>query len=238
MSARCWPVVRPKAVSPTTTAHSFLSFNEVVSRSQPEVVQVYFDYLCPYAWRGAELAEQVADALNLEFHWHHFSLYQSNYQGVDGWQLWNDRIDYDTDLGSRGLLPFLASCAARQQGAALWGRFRLDLMRARYVGHRALTYTTIRAVAEASGLDLTRFEHDLTDPECRTRLAHEHYRAKAQEVFGTPTYRFENGHMAYLRIKELPKSQDEAVALFRDYRRMLECYPYLETLKRPRAKCN
>lgn len=218
--------------------------------SRTEVVHVYFDYLCPFAWRGAELAEQVAGPLGLQFVWHHFSLYQSNYQGHDGWQLWNDRLEpgsghasgyssgHDADAGNKGLLPFLASCAARQQGAEPWAGFRLGLMRARYCDHRPLVGKTIFSVAAEAGLDLARFEHDLNDPECRTRLAHEHHRAKAQDVFGTPTYRFENGHMAYLRIKELPKSQDEAVSLFSDYRRMLECYPYLETLKRPRARCN
>lgn len=206
--------------------------------SHPEVVHVYFDYLCPFAWRGAELCEQVAGALNINFEWHHFSLFQSNYQGTDGWQLWNDKLEPYNDKGCKGLLPFLASCAARKQGRGAFDRYRLTLMRARYCGHRPLTCKTVFEVAEEAGLGLAKFEHDLTDPECRTALAHEHYRAKAQDVFGTPTYRFETGHIAYLRIKELPKSQEEAISLFKDYRRMLECYPYLETLKRPRSRDN
>jgi predicted DsbA family dithiol-disulfide isomerase len=204
----------------------------------PEVVHVYFDYLCPFAWRGAELAEQVAEPLGLSFEWHHFSLYQSLYSGGDYWQLWNDRLELESDSGCRGLLPFLASCAARKQGKACFDRFRLGLMRARYGEHRPLSYATILAVAEGVGLELYRFKHDLSDPERRTELAHEHYRATALEILSTPTYRFENGHLAHLRLKDLPRSQDEAVRLFSDYRRLLECYPYIETIQRPRAKVN
>jgi len=46
------------------------------------------------------------------------------------------------------------------------------------------------------------------------------------------------GETAYLRIRELPAGQDEALELFRDYRHLLESYPYLETVRRPRAKRN
>jgi hypothetical protein len=36
----------------------------------------------------------------------------------------------------------------------------------------------------------------------------------------------------------LPKGPKEAVELFRDYRRLLTHYPYLETVKRPRPRSN
>lgn len=210
-----------------------------------EQVTVYFDYLCPYAWRGAEVAELVAGELGLEFRWHHFSLYQSNHQNNGGqpnnkgnWQLWNDKIDWENDAGDKGLFPFLASCAARQQGTEVHNQFRLKLMRACHRDHKPFSRATIFEVAEEVGLHLPKFESDLADPECRTRLAHEHYRAAALDVFGTPTFHFANGHLAYFRIKLLPDSKEEALALFGDYRRMLECYPYLETVKRPRPKGN
>jgi predicted DsbA family dithiol-disulfide isomerase len=204
----------------------------------PEVVAVYFDYLCPFAWRGAEVAEVVAEELGLEFSWKHFSLYQSNYQGTDGWQLWNDKIDPEDESGGRGLLPFLASCAARRQGVAMHHRFRLAAMRAHHCERRPYTRETIFEVAEIVGLHLPKFEHDLADPECRTALAHEHYRAKTLNVFGTPTFHFSSGHLAYFRVRELPSGRAEALALFQDFRGMLERYPYLETVKRPRPQGN
>ena len=214
----------------------------------PETVTVYFDYLCPFAWRGAEVAQAVAEELELHFDWRHFSLYQSNHDlndpavknqgGADGWQLWNERIDPDDPMGCKGLLPFLASCAARRQGEEPYDVFRLALLRARHDERRPLSLATIRHVADCSGLHLPRFESDLADPEARTRLAQDHHRAAALDVFGTPTFHFDSGHLAYFRIRELPRDPDEALRLFCDYRAVLERYPYLETVKRPRHRDN
>jgi len=203
-----------------------------------EVVTVYFDYLCPFAWRGAELAEMVGDALGLSFEWRHFSLYQSNYAGNGGWQLWNERLAPDDESGTKGLLPFIASCAARRQGPQKHNRFRLEAMRARYRDHKPFTLATLCEVASLAGLDIGAFQRDLANPECRTVLAHEHHRAACLNVFGTPTFSFQSGHMAYFRLKEVPRSVEEAVDLFGSYRQMLERYPYVETIKRPRPKGN
>lgn len=207
-----------------------------------ERVAVYFDYLCPFSWRAAEVAEWVAEPLDLHFEWHHFSLYQFNHQLRQGgratWQLWNERIEPDDESGAWGLLPFLASQAARRQGEDAFRAFRLGLLRARNRDHRPVTRDTIDQVAACAGLHVPQFANDLANPECRTVLAQEHHRAAALDVFGTPTFAFESGHMAYLRIRALPSDPDEAVRMFGDYRRLLETYPYLETVKRPRPKGN
>lgn len=204
----------------------------------PDRVTVYFDYVCPYAWRGAELAEMVTRGLDVEFEWRHFSLFQGDHDGNDGWQLWNERVDPDDENGTKGLLPFLASCAARRQGSAAYRVFRLGLLRARHVEHRPLNLETIRFVAECAGLHLPRFEDDLSDPECRTKLAHEHHEGIHADVFGTPTFVFPGGHAAYLRLRQVPRDEKEAADLFRDYRELLTNYPYVETVQRPRAKGN
>jgi predicted DsbA family dithiol-disulfide isomerase len=202
-----------------------------------ETVTAYFDYLCPFAWRGAEVAEQVAEPLGLKFKWQHFSLYQSNNK-VNGWQLWNETIDPCDESGTKGLLPFLASCSARRQGRELYDAFRLGVLRARHRDCLPLTLETLTHIAQASGLTMTEFEKELNNPEVRTRIAQEHHTAKSLGVFGTPTFHFEHNHLAYFRIAQLPKTSDEAVHLFSDYRRMLETYPYLETIKRPRPERN
>jgi predicted DsbA family dithiol-disulfide isomerase len=203
----------------------------------PETITVYFDYLCPFAWRGAELTEMIAEPLGLIFHWHHFSLYQSNYAGGD-WQIWNDPIDHQDEGGSKGLLPFLASCAAKRQGAEAFDSFRLTLLRARHLEHRPLTYDTILEVAEQVSLHVPTFKQELANPECRTTLAHDYYLAKAHHVFGTPTFQFASGDTAYFRIAELPKTVSEATNLFHSYKQLLETFPYLQTIKRPRAPRN
>lgn len=204
---------------------------------RPDVI-VYFDYLCPYAWRGAELAELVAEETGLRFEWRLFSLVQSN-STDPGYQIWNDRLDGADPSGGRGLLPFLASLAARRQGRELEDAFRLALQRARFQEHRTYGLPDIIAAAEASGLDTARFRDDLDDPELRTQLAQEHHTAVCGNVFGTPTFLFtDTGDSAYLRLKELPRSAGEAVELFSRYRSLLSDYPYLETVKRPRNGSN
>jgi predicted DsbA family dithiol-disulfide isomerase len=201
-------------------------------------VTVYFDYLCPFVWRAAEVVEMIADELELDFRWHHFSLYQSNYNGDGNWQVWNDPLEPECTSGGKGLLPFLASCAVRRQGEDVHHRFRLALLRERHQYHRPLSLETILEVACQAQVDMNRFRGDLADPECRTVLAHEHTKAKALDVFGTPTFHFPGGDLAYFRIKELPRDADEALMLFVRYRELLERFPYLETIKRPRAKGN
>ncbi len=204
-----------------------------------EPVVAYFDYLCPYAWRGAEVAEWVAEPLGLRFEWRHFSLIQSNRAAAGaGGQVWNGRLDPDDATGGLGLRPFLASCAARRQGPEAFDRYRLALMRARHQGGAPFTEGTLYLVAEDVGLHMARFERDLADPELRTCLAQEHHRAAASDVFGTPTFAFADGAVAYLRVKELPVDQAEAVRLFRAYRDLLHEFPYLETVRRPRPPDN
>lgn len=204
----------------------------------PEQVTVYFDYLCPFSWRAAEVVEWVAAPLGLRFDWRHFSLFQSNADPGHRWQLWNEKLDPEDASGNYGLLPFLASQAARRQGEERYHDFRLELLRARHRDHRPMSRATIDDVAACSGLHLAQFQDDLSNPECRTVLAQEHYRAAALDVFGTPTFAFPGGHLAYFRIRELPREPAEALRLFRDYRDLLEHYPYLETVKRPRPKGN
>ncbi len=204
---------------------------------QPDVI-VYYDYLCPYAWRGAELAELVAAELNLEFRWRLFSLVQNN-RKEPSFQIWNEKLDHEDPTGTSGLLPFLASLAARRQGGQAEDAFRLILQRLRFTEHRAFSCETMNEAAERAGLDLDRFRADLDDPELRTVLAQEHHEAEQQNVFGTPTFRFtDSGATSYLRLRELPRDQAEAVDLFGRYRSLLTDYPWLETMKRPRVAGN
>lgn len=204
----------------------------------PEVVTVFFDFLCPYAWRAAELAEIVGAKLGTRFRWSHFSLYQANHDADDGWQLWNEPLKETSNSGGRGLLPFLASTAAQRQGQEAHDAFRLQLLRLRHVEHLPFHLSTVRDAAKAAGLHLAAFERDLADPEMRTELARAHHRAAAERVVATPTLRFANGDMAYLRIKEVPGDADEAVRLFEGVRDLLAQHPYLETLRRPRTAGN
>ncbi|MFA5550077.1 MAG: DsbA family protein [Trueperaceae bacterium] len=206
-----------------------------------ERLTVYFDFLCPYSWRAAEVFDMVAEPLGLEVTWEHFSIYQFNYERLQGngnWQLWNDKLDNTDGNGCKGLLPFMASQAARRQGARAHNAFRLELQRAVHRDYRPLDLATIMSVVDSVGLHRARFEDDLANPENRTVLAQEHARAAALDLFGTPTVVFPEGGAAYFRLQDLPRSRSEAVDLVHDTRRLLERYPYLQTVRRPRAKEN
>lgn len=203
-----------------------------------ETVTVYFDFLCPFAWRAAELVARVDEPLDLRFEWVHFSLFQAREHGANGWQLWNDPIDPDDPGGSKGLLPFLASIAANRQGEERGDAFRLALMRFRHREHRPLNRATILEAAQTAGLHLATFGRDLDDPEARTVLARDHARAVDAQVNGTPTFQFPGGHVARLRFKALPSDTETSVRLFRDVYGMLSAYPYLHTIERPSARGN
>ncbi len=207
-----------------------------------ERVTIYFDYVCPFSWRVAELIALVQGPLGLEVGWEHFSLFQSEYVRLNGesvgWQLWNEPLDRADKDGCKGLLPFLASLAARKQGQDAHDAFRLELQRANHLRYQPFDFATVTSVAQRVGLDLAQFEHELANPEGRTALAVEHSRAAARDVFGTPTLVFPGGQTAYLRLQDVPTGVDEATSLFNDVRGMLERYPYLQTVRRPRAKGN
>jgi len=201
-------------------------------------VDVYFDYVCPYAWRAAELAEHVAQRNGVRFAWHHFSLYQAAYAGRDPWFVWNEPLDPADETGGRGLLAFLASLAARRQGPDAADRFRMHLLRARHREGRPFDDATVRAAAAAAGLHLPRFESDLADPEARTLLARQHCEALEREVRVTPTFVFPDGSRACVRLACAPEGGEAAADLFDGVRDLLSRHPTLESVSRPRSRCN
>lgn len=213
----------------------------------PRRVIVYFDYLCPFSWRLAELVEMIADDVDLSFEWRHFSMFQHDYDtrkhllggnGKPGWQLWNERLDLGDGSGCKGLLPFLASQAARQQGPEGFARFRLALQRASHRDYLPLNRETILATAVQADLHLPAFLDELNNPENRTVLAQEHVSAVAADVGNTPTVVFPGMHTAHVKLQQLPLDAAEAVSLFQDTRRLLERYPFLYAVSRPLGKRN
>jgi predicted DsbA family dithiol-disulfide isomerase len=217
---------------------------------------VYFDYLCPYAWRGAELAARLAEPLELEFVWQHFSLWQSNYQPASepignetaasepaaselAKKLWQHPLKPNIlageDRGGWGLLPFLVSIAARAQDASKETALRLAIFRSYHQGNNPFSQKILLDCAASVGLDAAELALALDNPQHRETLEREHLTAKKHHVFGTPTFHFAGDQLAYFRVRELPKEDATAIKLFQDYRAMLDNYPFLETVKRPRA---
>lgn len=179
---------------------------------------VYFDYLCPYSWRLAELIALSGASQHVE--WRHVSVYQLDHdtrwrleKSAERfqWQIWNIPLEPEDGSGCKGLLPFLASVAARAQGPAAYDRFRLGLLRAAHLEGRPLDRETAGDVARLAGLHMPRFWRDLDNPENRTKLAQEHMLAVAAEVTSTPSVVFPGSHVAHVRFKSLPAATPEAL---------------------------
>jgi predicted DsbA family dithiol-disulfide isomerase len=202
-----------------------------------QTITVYLDYLCPFAWRGLELAHVVAPQLGLELELRHFSLEQGNHPENQGlprhapvWKLAEQPLE-----SSKSLWAFLASHAARQQGKAAHLRFALELFRLRHQHRQALDEQTFVEAVGRAGLDLERFMADLEDQETRRlELARDLEEAGERAVFGTPTFVLPSGDAAYFRFTELTTEPELAVPLWELFTSVLHNGAHIETIKRPR----
>jgi predicted DsbA family dithiol-disulfide isomerase len=151
-------------------------------------------------------------------------------EGPD-WKLWEQP---DTHR-SRGRPAFQAAIAARNQGDAAFERFHLALLRAKHEeGRDHGRRETLLAVAAESGLDLERFERDLTDRSLLVRIGEDYSEAHdVHGVFGTPTFVFPNGAAAYLKMLPAPPPE-EALTVFHELVRTVRDRSYITEIKRPK----
>ena len=198
---------------------------------EPEIMEfdVYFDYLCPFVYRASVLLQNVRDsgqrALNAK--WRYFSLSQVNSK-LDGWTVW----DAPGSERVRGRLAFQAGEAARRQGR--FDDFHVPLLQARHRDKLDVDQLeVVERVAVESGLDLERFRSDLADPDILHALAEDHRHAVAEHgVFGTPTFVFQDGAAAYVRLSE-PPDRAAALKVFDDLVAVAAGEPRILEIKRP-----
>jgi protein-disulfide isomerase len=89
-------------------------------------------------------------------------------------------------------------------------------------------------VAVDCGLDLERFRKDLADPHILEPLAKDHRRAIGEHgVFGTPTFVFQDGGAAYVRLAEAPDPASSS-RVFERVVLIAAGEPSILELKRPR----
>ncbi len=82
--------------------------------------------------------------------------------------------------------------------------------------------------------DVERFRHDLADPDILAPLERDHLRAtRGHGVFGTPTFLFPDGSVAYVRLAEAPETADAARVLERLIS-VAASEPSILEIKRPR----
>jgi predicted DsbA family dithiol-disulfide isomerase len=198
--------------------------------AEPIKFDVFFDYLCPFVYRVASMLEVVrgSAARPIEVRWRYFSLTQVNSKD-DGWTVWNA----PAAVIVRGRLAFAAAEAARRQGR--FDDLHMPLLDARHRDRLDLDdATVVERVAQDSGLDLERFRADLHDAHILDALARDHIDAvQTHGVFGTPTFLFEDGASAYVRLAE-PLQGEAAVEVFERLISVAAAEPRILEIKRPR----
>ena len=190
---------------------------------------VFYDYLCPFVYRASVLLQNVQESggREVEVRWRYFSLTQVNSKD-ERWTVWDA-----ADSEARGRFAFKAAEAARRQDA--FDSFHMALLRARHEHRLDIDdVTVVERVAEEAGLDLSRFRKDLADPRIVSALERDHLSGVADHgVFGTPTFVFDGGQAAYVRLSEPPPAVDSA-GIFDRLVSIAAEEPRILEIKRPR----
>ena len=146
----------------------------------------------------------------IEITWKPFSLQQVNQKVGPDYLAW-DEPDEELHHSVWGLR---AGEAARAQGEDALRRFMPLILEARHVDRKELNdKELLKRLAAKAELDVPRFEKDLG-------------------VFGTPTFVFENGAAAFLKMLK-PRTQEEAVRSFDALLPVMEGEVAVGELKRP-----
>lgn len=204
------------------------STNPILAAAPARQFDVFYDYLCPFVYRASVLLQNVLESGErpLAIRWRYFSLAQINSKD-EGWTVWDA-----SDSEARGRLAFKAAEAARRQDA--FDAFHMALLRARHQ-HRADIddVTVVERVAEDTGLDLDRFRKDIADVQIISALERDHRAARTEHgVFGTPTFVFQDGAAAYVRLAEAPEAAD-SVGIFDRLISIAADEPRILEIKRP-----
>lgn len=208
------------------------------------MTEIFFDFLCPYAWRGLELA----DALRTQgeaFRLRHFSLVEGNHpqnQKELNWKLTDQPTDAEGGEGylsyqRPSLSAFLAAQAAERQGEEASWKFTLALYRAHHEQKKPLIEETFVQAAQEAGLDLQQWEKDRQDEAgLRARLRQEFDDAREIGVFGTPTFVQEDGSAAYYRFENLTRDPAEARERWTLYEQVMRSDAGIGTIKRAKNR--
>ena len=197
-------------------------------------VDVYFDFLCPWAFRGSEWLRDVQAQLGpdkLKINWRYFPLDQVNSDQGPEWKLWEQPLESET----RGLAMFRAAVAARKQDQGeKFEKFHQLMFQTR---HGEFTIDgerpTERQLAEIAGLDLAQFDRDLEDRSLLSTIGADYEHARSEiGVFGVPTLVFENNEAAYIKLLPKPEA-DEAVSVWNEVYQTIAKRPNIHEIKRP-----
>jgi len=192
-------------------------------------VEVYYDYLCPFAYQGTvwlnDVKEKLGDQVN--FVWKAFPLEQVNSSHGPEWTVWGQ----PATVQSFSRNQFAAAYAAEKQGPEAFNAFHTALFGLHHQdGKIPGKLETLIEAATAAGLDIDAFKRDIADPELWARIGQEYNEGKAKGVFGTPTLVFPNGTPLYVKMR--PAAPDEDTLKVWDQVVAMSEQSYLAELKK------
>jgi len=174
----------------------------------------------------ARVQEELGD--NLQINWRSFALEQVNQKEGEDWKAWEQGSDY----ASRGLWALRGGIAARAQGTDAHNSYMEKILHLKHVDREDVrSRESVIAAAETADLDIAKFIEVLDDPESLASIGSDHETAVELGVFGTPTFVFEDGTSAFLKMFTPP--EEESMGAFSDFMGMASRRKYFGELKRP-----
>ncbi|GAB4426182.1 MAG: DsbA family protein [Anaerolineae bacterium] len=206
-------------------------------------VTIYFDYLCPYAFRASRLINEIEQTRpEVAVTWRFFSIEQTNAQKYgrnEDWNLWEQPLDYDQLWRSRrrrGLVPFLMTHAVQLQNPARLPMFRLAVFDAFHNDHADISSPAVLLeLAGQCGLNVDALRPAWDTPAARQRLRDDIETGLGEGVFGVPTLSINDSEPTYMRLSQFPTDPAERQTLFDELTHTLTERPYLLELKQAAA---
>lgn len=146
------------------------------------------------------------------------------------YKAWDEK---DEDLNG-SLWGLRAGVAAKRQGEDAMRRYMPFLLKARHEERKDLgDKELLKSLAAEAGLDVDQFAKDLDDRTTLDDIAASHKEAvEDRGVFGTPTFVFENGASAFLKLIK-PKTPEQAEKAFDSLINVMSSDLFVGEVKRP-----
>ena len=185
-------------------------------------------------WNAAVWLDMVKEARGgvepIDITWKPFSLDQINQKVGEGYLVWDEDEENIPDR----LWGLRAAVAADSQGSEFLNKLLPLLLKARHEDRKNLgDFDVLRNAAEQAGLNSDQFLKDLKDRSSLEAVAKSHTHAVEQlGVFGTPTFVFEDGGTAFLKLIR-PDTPEAAEKDFENVMSLVENARYVGEIKRP-----
>ena len=165
-------------------------------------IDIFIDYTCPWV---AQIFPWIIDVLSKDksiiVNWRSFPLEQINNE-LDEWKCW----DQDENYISRGLWALRGGIAARMMGDNYHNQYMAKILDEKHVKRTDIrARRTIIEIAQKLNFP-DKFTNLLDDKSRLNEISEDYMYAESLGIFGTPTFLFDDTHVAFLKTFTPPKS--------------------------------